>query len=179
MNLLHNRMVLIVSIFLLVSCTSTNQLFKNNTVNNDAHFSKTYLFSNKSVLGISKVDSTLTLLHLLGVYSKAVGSDVQVKFNSTNEITIQYLDSAIVTTKTLKGKYIKGKYFKNFIEKKVIQIPPIISFLYGQRIINRIKLGFNEAGLLVVENKYVKEGNVLFFGAGVNYKTVSYFKTIN
>jgi hypothetical protein len=88
-----------------------------------------------------------------------------------------FINDTIAKTFAFKVKR-KGKYYEYFAERKIIEIPPIISFFYGKRQVDRLRLALTEKRELLIKNKYVDHNNILFLGGGGEYNQSFLYKSI-
>ena len=170
-----------ITVFL--SCKTDQHLFQNENKGINSNFSGSYFWNASKIDSNVKnnkytISSSTTLFNLSGIQSKNISGNVQLQFRDNRTLEITYTDSLIEKKKLLTGKFKKAGYFQCFIKKKVIQIPPLISFIYGRRLIDRLRFGVTQSGQLLIQNKYVSEGSIFIFGSGVNYKLLYYFNPV-
>jgi hypothetical protein len=72
----------------------------------------------------------------------------------------------------------KGKYYEYFAERRIIEIPPIISFFYEKRELDRLRLALTEKHDLIIKNKYVNHNNILHLGGGGEYNQSFLYESI-
>ncbi|MBF6640553.1 hypothetical protein IVB69_03590 [Flavobacterium sp. J49] len=97
---------------------------------------------------------------------------IGLKVNDSKELEIHYKNALGGNqVKFFKGKF-KKKYFKVFIEKKRITFPPI----YWVINVNRLKIGLDQKGRLIINKHYDHSGMVLLFAAGSSYDYQYIFK---
>jgi len=171
--------ILICCIF---SCNSNKKIFKASLQNN-GRFQGTFITHLHNYDSVyhkqinSKVDlNEVTLQSLFGIRSAFISDTIALKVIDSRHLEIKYRDSVTDKIIIVNGKLSTKGYFQYFVKRKIIQVPPLISFIYSYRFIDRLRIGIDVTGNLVVENKYVSEGNILIFGNGAAYQQVYYFK---
>ena len=174
---------ILITLLSLCSCEPSRTLFNKENTRIDQKFSGSFRnanFKTDSLTVQTRVarSSPITILNLCGIYSKNISNSVEIQIIENRKLEIKYTDSSISKTKTLYGKLKKKGYFQCYTKRKVIQIPPFISFIYSRRLIDRLRIGVSQSGDLLIHNKYLSEGNIFIFGSGVNYKELYYFKTL-
>jgi hypothetical protein len=163
------------------SCSSNKKIFKEPLQNNgQLHGTFNNRLAGYDSLNYKRINANVnlnevTLQSLFGIRSLFVSDTIYFKLIDKQQLEIKYRDSAMDKTMIVNRKLSRKGYFQYFVKRKVIQVPPVISFIYGSRLIDRLRIGINLSGNLVVENKYVSEGNILIFGNGAAYKQLYYF----
>jgi len=115
----------------------------------------------------------ITLLRLFGIQnvsshyvSMEIGKDDSLRLTALND-----------TTRFFSFKLKRRKhYYQYFSERDILEIPPIVSFFYGRRKVDRLRIALTSSGELIVNNKYVDHNNILFLGGGGEYNQIFIYK---
>ncbi|MEP0262803.1 hypothetical protein [Dokdonia sp.] len=122
------------------------------------------------------------LLHMLNIYDKDIDT-IMMNFKNKNELIITYVEEIGSIHKTesaiFKGKFKKDGSFQIFLEKRRLQVPPVIPVLYNQVHIDKVMMSMTKDGNLLLENYYKREGSVLIIGGGNTFKYSQKFKIID
>ena len=97
---------------------------------------------------------------------------LRLKVNSNNELEIRYKNQlGGKEVQTFKGKF-KRKYFKIFLEKDRITFPPF----YWVTKVNRLKIGLDKKGQLVINQHFDHSAMIMLFAAGSSSNNQYVFK---
>lgn len=109
------------------------------------------------------LDSTNFPTHFQGLFGIANSDSViALNVNAKSELEIRYKNRLGGNeVRAFKGKF-KKKCFKVFLEKKRVTLPPI----YWVTNVNRLKLGLDKKGRLIVDRHYEHSGMILLMAAG-------------
>ena len=170
---------IIIFIFLF-SCKSTNHGFKTAVTTFETE--KKYTFENRHYKLDSNAKKTdnfvldrkdITLLGLFRIQntfsqhvSMEIGKDDSLRLSSLSD------SARIFSFKLRRRKH----YYQYFSERDILEIPPIVSFFYGRRKVDRLRIALTSSGELIVNNKYVDHNNILFLGAGGEYNQIFTYK---
>jgi hypothetical protein len=100
---------------------------------------------------------------------------VHLAFNSNKQLVLIYKDSMTTRTLVFDGKFSNKGYYEIVFHKKKIEIPPIIHVLYSHREIERLRIALTKNNELMIDCKYVLDGNFLFVGGGASDRTQNFF----
>lgn len=172
----------IVMLALLASCKTNERLFKSPTqpipVNEPLQFSnhvyKTTRASHSSGFTYTPENSH-TLLGLLGIPGSYWVDSIALKIDQQGLATITYRDSGSVKTTTLRFRKKSRGFYQYYAVRQIFEIPPVVSFFYGLRKIDRCRLLLTSDGNLVVHEKYVDGQHILILGMERKYKYLFYF----
>lgn len=166
--------IFIVSIFLIYSCgtyriNKTSDFKKNTNLDslNGKYFSKRFL---------SKKTYNQDFFSLINK-SNTKSDFFNLVFIDKNNLKISY--DEIVENKfvpkeiILKGKR-KKKFFEVYFSKKQFFIP----FLFGSFEIDRLRIGFDKSGKILIRNFSDGSGNILFIGGGFSGESKYLFESV-
>lgn len=100
---------------------------------------------------------------------------VQLQFNSNNQLVLTYKDSGTTKTSVFDGKFLNKGYYEIVFHKKKIEIPPVIHILFSHREIERLRIALTKNNELMIDRKYVLDGNFLFVGGGASDRTQNFY----
>jgi hypothetical protein len=116
---------------------------------------------------------TLTLLNHFRI---SLNSDsVKLAFNESKHLVLTYQDSGITRSSVFDGKFSNKGYYEIIFHKKKTEIPPLIPIFYSHREIDRLRIALTKNNELVIDRKYVLDGNFLFVGGGASDRTQNFF----
>ncbi|MES2654904.1 MAG: hypothetical protein V4620_04900 [Bacteroidota bacterium] len=164
------------SVLLFCSCGSGLQVRKSKVQPLTPLFSATianvpYKISPEKEFGKDHHE-LLTTLH------EATGNidSVNVYFNSNKQLTIAFKYKGKEFSKTYAGRFSKKGYYEFYLQKKKMEIPPIVPILYSKVHIERYRLGLTIDGDLIVDNFHENSGNILIISAGYQYRYQTFYK---
>lgn len=100
-----------------------------------------------------------------------------LEFINNNSLKVSY-DEIIENKLVLKEIILKGKrkkkYFEVYFSKKQFFIP----FLYGNFNIDRLRIGIDDTGRVLIRNFHDNTGYLLFIGGGFSGETKSVFEKV-
>ncbi|NOS94325.1 MAG: hypothetical protein HOP30_20620 [Cyclobacteriaceae bacterium] len=138
-------------------------------------------FANKSYLvngkGPDQYISRTTILDLFEL-SKGNTDSIHLHFDANNNLVLTFKDSLGIQTKTMHGKFKRHFYYEVFIRNDKIEIPPLLPIIYGRHDIKRLRILLTKESELLIENKWVRDGNIFLLAGGGGGVHVSYFKQI-
>lgn len=166
--------ILIVSIFLIYSCgtyriNNTSDFKKNTDLDslNGKYFSKPFLLKN------TYNQDFFSLINK----SNTQSDFFNLEFIDKNNLKISYdeiVDNEFVPKEIiLKGKRKKW-FFEVYFSKKQFFIP----ILYGNFDIDRLRIGFDKTGKILIRNFSDGSGNILFIGGGFSGESKSLFESV-
>lgn len=92
-------------------------------------------------------------------------SVIGVKVNDKSELELRYKNHLGGNeTRAFKGKF-KKKSFKVFLEKKRVTLPPV----YWVTNVNRLHLGLDKKGTLIINKHYDHSGMILLLAGGSSF----------
>lgn len=100
----------------------------------------------------------LNILQLFNLEGEADFVDLMIE---QNKVKLNYLESAENKEVVFEGK-MRNKFLEIYFKKKQIVIP----LLYSQIEVDRIRIGKDKDGNLVIMNYAEHSGNILFMAAG-------------
>lgn len=159
----YKLLLFIAVCFLFISC-GTLRLNRTKEFINIAGNTGTL---NNEYIGYSEIGKEnsypLNILHFFNIQEKC--NSFNLEFKDADKVSISYwaYNDSITLWKqqTFEGKW-KKKYFEIYFEKKIFVIP----FLLSRVSIDRVKIGKDKEGRLVVMHFTNQSGNLLFIGAG-------------
>ncbi len=106
-----------------------------------------------------------SLLELLNIYEENIDT-VSLSFDSLKRLIVTFHNGTSYQKKALAGKFCKRGFYEIYLVKKKKEIPPLIPILYGSRDIDRLRIALSPAQDLIISNKWIRDGNILFFTSG-------------
>jgi hypothetical protein len=103
---------------------------------------------------------------------------IKITLNEAGDLKISYRDSSAPKERVFHGKYSENGYWEVFLRNKRKEIFPYFPIIYGKRDINRIRLAVTIQDELIVDNRWMENGNILFIGAGDSGRRQSFFNPI-
>lgn len=166
--------IFIVNIFLIYSCGTYR-------INNTSDFKKTTNLDSLNGKYFSlpfRSKNTYNHDFFLLINKNNTKSDFfNLEFIDKNNLKISYdeiVENKFVSKEIiLKGKR-KKKFFEVYLSKKQFFIP----ILYGNFNIDRLRIGFDKTGKILVRNFSDYSGNILFIGGGFTGETKSLFEKV-
>ena len=166
--------ILILSTFLIYSCgtyriNSTSDFKKNINLDslNGKYYSKPFLLKN------TYNQDFFSLLNKNNTQSDFF----DLEFIDKNNLKISY--DEIVENKFIpKEIVLKGKRKKKFFEVYLSKNQFFIPIIYGNFNIDRLRIGFDKTGKVLVRNFSDFSGNILFIGGGFSGETKSLFEKV-
>ena len=169
-----NVFILIVSIFLIYSCgtyriNNTSDFKKTTNLDslNGKYFSRPFLSKrnyNKDFFSLINKNNTKSDFFNLEFIDK---NNLKISYDEIVEN--KFVSKEII----LKGKR-KKKFFEVYFSKKQFFIP----ILYGNFEIDRLRIGFDKSGKILIRNFSDGSGNILFIGGGFSGESKSLFESI-
>jgi len=166
--------ILIVSVFLIYSCgtyriNKTSDFKKTTNLDslNGNYFSKPFPLKknyNKDFFSLINKSNTQSDFFNLEFIGK---NDLKISFNEIVEN--KFVSKEII----LKGKR-KKKFFEVYFSKNQFFIP----ILYGNFDIDRLRIGFDKTGKILIRNFSDGSGNILFIGGGFSGESKSLFESV-
>ncbi len=141
--------ILCVCSFLLVSCGPSFKSYKYTPMYSLKEFNGTYMNDGDSLAGALGLPYDIDL--------------VTLKFESLEKLNISYMTDTGKVSLTYKGK-LKNNYFETYLEKK-----RIIAVIINAIITDKIRIGKNTEGVMLIHHTYDKVAVVPFIN-GVSDK---------
>ena len=165
---------LISSLFFICSCgtyriNNTSDFKKNANLDSmkGKYFSKPFLLRN------NYNQDFFSLLN-----KNSVKSDFfNLEFIDNNNLKISYdeiVENKFVSKEIILNGKRKRKFFEVYFSKKQFFIP----FLYGNFDIDRLRIGFDKSGKILIRNFSDGSGNILFIGGGFSGESKYLFESI-
>jgi len=162
----------------LFSCNNYKHVSNDEILSFDLGFSDN--FANKGFqTSTKKID--YTVLELFGIYPKINIASVSISLVDSKHIKVSYYDSSSIyadktQTVLFKGKLLRKGCFQVYLQKKRIEIPPLLPIFYSKRDVDRIRIFITTDGELLIENKWARDGNIFLMAAGGSDRDLYYFK---
>ncbi|MEQ3661337.1 MAG: WG repeat-containing protein [Flavobacterium sp.] len=102
---------------------------------------------------------------------------LNLEFIDNNNLKISY-DEIVENKLVYKEIILKGKRKKKFFEVYFSKKQFFIPILYGNFQIDRLRIGFDKSGKILIRNFYDGSGNILFIGGGFSGETKSLFEKV-
>lgn len=117
-------------------------------------------------------------LKLLSIFRDATADidSLDIYFNSNKELTLEYRYNGQEVVKTFKGQFSKRGYYEFYLDKKRIEIPPMLPILYSKVHVDRYRIGLTIDGDLIVDQLHENSGNIVFLSAGYRYRLQTFHK---
>ncbi len=167
-------LILIVSLFLIYSCgtyriNKTSDFKKTTNLDslNGNYFSRPFLLEktyNQDFFSLINKSNTQSDFFNLEFIDK---NNLKISYNEIAENKL--MPKEII----LKGKR-KKKFFEIYLSKSQFFIP----ILYGNFNIDRLRIGFDETGKVLVRNFSDFSGNILFIGSGFSGESKYLFESV-
>lgn len=105
-------------------------------------------------------------------------SEVQLKIVNKSEMLISFKEKDNIREFTILGNLVSGKYFEIYFERKKLQIPPLIPIIRGNTSINRLRIGKDRNGNIIVDHYKNYTGNFLILAAGHKSRHNSIYRSV-
>jgi hypothetical protein len=168
---------------ILYSCGSSRRINKSDITPIGNYYSATFNNQSYSPEGKHYIPKgSWPDLSILGYFEilNANADKVSISFDSIGQIVLRsYSDSLLTKTQSFKGRFTRQGYYEIFLRKEKVEIPPLIPILYSRRDIYRLRIARSKNNDLIIQLKFIRDGNLLIFGAGSSDKILSYFHPFN
>ena len=163
-------------LFLFMSCGSGVRAFKVDLVPLQDGFRGTfhdppYRSHERNPIGNS-------LLSVLSIF-EANADTATLQLESSGALHITYHMDGAERTKTYQGRFSKRGFFEYRPWWHRVQIPPLVPFIYSSERYCRVRIALTIEGDLVVDNKWARDGNILFLAGGSSGRSQYYFHAVN
>ncbi|ANH80341.1 hypothetical protein A8C56_04525 [Niabella ginsenosidivorans] len=156
-------------VILFTSCETISRIKKQdiNPITNEfagTYDNKPYFIRAK--YGVTNSDSSITAVKLFDT-SKTRRADldhIRINFNTKGWLNLSYKDTSVFQPLLLNGRFSRQGYYEIYFNKKKIEIPPVVHFLFSTHNINRLRIyQTKNKDLVICEYDFVS-GNLLFAG---------------
>lgn len=180
-KLLHHKLILYILTLIFFSSCGTRMKIDNKNFNKITNnFSGTFSMYPHKVKSKQKTNYKSNLLHLLNQSNVNTSKikKVSFKFNENYGLMIYYESFFGTEIEYFKGKFKKNGYYEIYFSKKRVEIPPLFPLFYSKVNINRIRIGLNKNGDLIIDNYQNRSANIFLLAGGNTLRSQSFFKKI-
>lgn len=159
---------------ILTSCGTGLKIRKENLQGIDKNFSGTYAtVAHRSSDKYELLPSALDLFRIPSTDADFFTIEIE---KGTGEMLVKYTDrDGRKNMHRFAGRFDKDMYYYEvYLEKQVIEIPPLIPIFFSKRHIERLRIGLNTDNTLIIDHKWAHMGGVLGFASG-NSDRFQYF----
>lgn len=154
--IIMKTLIVFLSMFF-ISCSSYQPIKNKDLQNLNERLSGEF---NANAANSDPVNPAIKLQELFKIQN--ADAAISLKMNKNKELEIHFRkQNGVLGTAVFKGKFQK-KYFKVFLEKKRIPFVPIYSITQ----VNKLKIGLDKKGRLIINNTINHSGMILMMAAG-------------
>jgi hypothetical protein len=164
-QLIKMKQVVVICMLLMVAGKTYSQesVVQSGTFNNHAYKVKGRRYGSP------------TLLDLFEIYNVKADT-VSIMCDKSGGLELTYKDDeGKFKTEKFKGTFAKKGYYEVFLSNEKKEIPPVFPIIFSKYNVNRIRLALTVKGDLIVDNKWIKGGNIFILGAGDKGRRQSFF----
>ena len=190
---LHTTLLFIslICLFVFSSCGNGLQIKKQNFEKMNTIFSGKFINGSvsskkRSAIPFISIDTSVmdersisSLLFLSDMFSASTDT-ISLKLDTNENLQVSYRDSLqVLRTEIFEGKLRRRGFYEIYLFKERIEIPPVISIIYGKVNIGRLRLGLTRERKLIVDAYLTHGGNIFIFAAGSSSRKQYLFEPIN